>query len=125
MTTHLGEGGEGVAVAIYGLDLFIASLTLSAFIGYAASKPDLVADEIADNELTATLRQRRGLLSAQGVATLVAFLLPNVAVLLYLLSGVAFIVAPLFLARHSRRGGTPATPATTGLAAKETHAHRT
>jgi uncharacterized membrane protein len=122
MTAHLGDSGEGVAVAIYGLDLFIASLTLNAFIRYAASKPELVADEIADHELTAILRQRRSLLAGQGAATLVAFVLPGVAVLLYLLSGVAFIVAPLFLARRSRRGATSAPPAATGPVPKETHA---
>jgi uncharacterized membrane protein len=123
MTEHLGDDGEGVGVGIYGLNLFIASLTLNAFIRYAAEKPELVAGEIADHELVAILRQRRGLLAGQGLATLVAFVLPSVAVLLYLLSGVAFIVAPLFQARRIRGGGTPATAATTGPAPKETHAH--
>jgi uncharacterized membrane protein len=124
MTTHLGEGDEGIAVAIYGLDLFIASLTLNALIGYAASKPELVADEIADHELAAILRQRRGLLAAQGAATLVAFLLPNVAVLLYLLTAVAFIVAPLILARRHRSGGS-ATPTSTAHTREDTRARGT
>ena len=115
MTEHLGHSGESVAVAIYGLDLFIASLTLNAFIRYAAETHELVSDEIADHELDAILRQRRSLLAAQGAATLVAFVLPNLAVLLYLLTGVAFIAAPLLLARRSRRT-TPATQR------EETHA---
>jgi uncharacterized membrane protein len=109
MTHHLGDSGERVAVAIYGLDLFIASLTLNAFIRYAASRPDLVADEIADHELDAIVRERRSLLAAQGGATLVAFVLPGVAVLIYLLTAVAFIVAPLLVARRSRRARAPAT----------------
>ena len=81
----------------------------------AAETPELVADEIADHELDAIVRQRRSLLAAQGGATLVAFVLPNVAVLLYLLTGVAFITAPLLLARRSRR----TTPA---IQPQETHA---
>jgi uncharacterized membrane protein len=103
MTSHLGDSGEGVAVAIYGVDLFIASLMLNAFLRYAASKPELIANEIADHELAAIVRQRRSLLAAQGAATLVAFALPNVAVLLNL------------LARRSRR----TTPA---IQREETHA---
>ncbi|MBJ7457753.1 MAG: DUF1211 domain-containing protein [Thermoleophilaceae bacterium] len=102
MTDHLGDNSEATAVAIYGLDLFIATLMLNAFIGYAADNDALVADEVADHELYAIVRQRRKLLGLQGAATVTAFLLPGVAILLYLLSGVAFIVAPLLSARSSR-----------------------
>jgi uncharacterized membrane protein len=102
MTTHLGHAGEDVAVAIYGADLLIASLTLNAFIQYAASRPDLVDDRVADEELEAILQQRRGLIIVQVIATGLAFVLPHVAVGLYLLTALAFIVAPLVIARRRR-----------------------
>ena len=123
MTAHLGDSGEGVAVAIYGLDLFIASLTLNAFIRYAA-KTHLVADQIADHELTAILRQRRGLARRPGdAATLVAFVLPGVAVLLYLLSGRRVHRRPAAARSPQPPRRQRRTAAATGPAPKETHAH--
>ncbi|MFM9127568.1 MAG: TMEM175 family protein, partial [Solirubrobacterales bacterium] len=45
MTTHLGNEGENLAAALYGVDLFIASALITAFIRYVASQPALIADE--------------------------------------------------------------------------------
>lgn len=103
MTTHLGEEGEHVAVALYGLNLFVASAMLNAFIRYAGHHPDLAADDLADDELREIERRRRGLVVGLGLSAVVALLLPDLAVGLYLLVALTFIVAPLFLARRSRR----------------------
>jgi Mn2+/Fe2+ NRAMP family transporter len=101
MTSFLGEAGEGTAVAIYGIDLFLASLMLTVVIRYSASRPDLVSSDLADEELMNSVRQRSALLGFQAVAVVIALVLPNLAVALYLVISVLFIVAPLVLARKS------------------------
>lgn len=103
MTSYLGKPGESAAVAIYGLDLFVASLLMNVLIGYAARTPHLVAGEVADEELVGALRERRVLVGVQGAAALLALLAPNAAVFLYLLISVAFVVAPLIIAGRARR----------------------
>ncbi len=45
-------------------------------IRYAAGRPELVADEVADHELEEILRERRALIGAQGIAVLLALVLP-------------------------------------------------
>ena len=102
MTTHLGGDGEGLATTLYGLDLLVASVMLNVMIGYLANNRHLVADEVADEELREIGHQRRGIVVLLTVATAIAVLLPDLAVALYLLATVAFIVAPLLLARRSR-----------------------
>jgi uncharacterized membrane protein len=110
MTTHLNEEGEQLAVALYGLDLFIASLMLNAFIRYAGHHPGLVADDLADDALREIERRRRILVIALAVSALLALLLPNIAVALYLLVSLTFIIAPLFQARRARRTFDAGTP---------------
>lgn len=104
MATHLSGPGESVAVAVYGLNLFVASLVLSVFVFYAARNRELAADDVADEELRAIERERRGLVIGQALATLVAIVLPAVAVGAYLAISVAFIVAPLFRASRDSLG---------------------
>lgn len=101
MTDYLGKSGAGVTVAVYGVDLFIASLLMSALISYAARTPGIVADEIADEELIAAVRERKALVAIQGAAVLLALVAPSAAVFVYLLVSVAFLVVPLFLAVRS------------------------
>jgi uncharacterized membrane protein len=102
MTTHLGGSGERLAVPLYGLDLLLASVMLNVMIQYLAENRHLVTDEIADEELGEIARQRRSTLVLLAIATLLAILLPHVAVGLYLLATVAFVIAPLLLARRRR-----------------------
>ena len=102
MTTHLGGSGERLAVPLYGLDLLLASVMLNVMIRYLADNRHLVTDEVADEELRDIARQRRGTLALLAVATVLAILLPDVAVGLYLLATVAFVIAPLLLASRSR-----------------------
>lgn len=109
MTTHLGESGENLAVALYGADLFIASGLLSVFIGYAAHHPDLAADDLADESLRSIEVRRRALLVGQCLAVLLALFWPNGAVALYLVLSFAFLILPLVLARRNRRSRRGAT----------------
>lgn len=102
MATHLGSDGEALAVALYGVDLFIASLVLNAFIHYARRRPELVAEGVDDGALEAIERRRRVLVLLLGLSALLAMLLPNVAVGLYLLVSLTFLVAPLLVARRVR-----------------------
>lgn len=104
MTSYLGKPGEGLTVAIYGIDLFIASLLMNVLIGYAARTPHLVPDEIADEELLAAVRERRVLVGIQGAAVLLALVAPSLAVFAYLLIALAFLVVPLFQAFSGGRG---------------------
>jgi uncharacterized membrane protein len=101
MTQFLGESGEETAVAIYGVDLFLASALLTLLIRYAASKPELVSSDVADAELLATVKQRGALLTFQAAAVALALLLPDVAVLLYLIIAMLFIAGPLLIARKA------------------------
>ena len=105
MTGFLGSAGEETAVIIYGVDLFLASLLLTMIIRYAAKRPEMVAGEIADEELEENVKQRTGLLGVQAVAVVLAVVAPDIAVGLYLLISVLFIVAPLLIAGRSKPNG--------------------
>jgi uncharacterized membrane protein len=102
MATHLGGEGENVAVALYGLNLLIASAVLNVVFSYAARREHLVSDEVADHELEAIVRGRRTLVIGQAAATVVAILLPDLAVGAYLAISFGFLLAPLLQARFSR-----------------------
>ena len=102
MTDYLGHPGQEAAVAIYGLNLFLGSVMLTLVINYPANRKHLVDEEIADEELDANEKQRRVLLVFQGVAVLIALLLPNLAIGLYLLAAMLFLIAPLLSARSGR-----------------------
>jgi uncharacterized membrane protein len=103
MATHLGGDGEGLSVALYGLNLLVASIVLNLLISYAAREEGLVSDEVADDELLAIERERRALVAGQAVATGVAIVLPVVAVAAYFAIALGFVVTPLLQARRRRR----------------------
>ncbi len=109
MTDYLGQAGEQAAVAIYGLNLFLGSVMLTFFINYPARRRHLVDERIADEELEANVRQRRILLVFQGIAVLIALLLPNLAIGLYLLAALLFLLEPLLIARTYRSGPDDST----------------
>ena len=100
MTSFLGKSGAETAVAVYGIDLFLASLVLTLIIRYSATRDGLVADEVADEELLANVRQRSVVLALQAAAVLLALFAPEVAVGLYLLVALLFVLAPLLVARR-------------------------
>ena len=103
MTAHMGKEGENLAAALYGVDLFIASALITAFIRYVASQPDLIADEVERASLVEIDRKRRALVMVLGLSVLIAIVFPNVAVALYLAVSFAFLITPLVRAKRARR----------------------
>ena len=65
----------------------------------------MAADDVADGELQAAVRQRGKVLAIQGVSVLLALFFPELAVGLYLFTALLFLAAPLLIARRARRPG--------------------
>lgn len=103
MTRYLGDAQDSTAVAIYGINLFLASALLTGIIRYLAAQPELAADDLADDHLRSVVRERKVLVAFQGVSVLIALVLPHVAVLLYLVIAVLFLVMPLLTAWRHRQ----------------------
>ena len=95
MVTHLSTPDIGIAVLIYGIDVLLASLTLSLLIRYIAHEPSLVADDIADETLHRIARQRWISIGANAIAVAMALIAPVVAVGLYLIQTILLLVFPL------------------------------
>jgi hypothetical protein len=93
-------------VAIYGIDLFLASVLLTLVIRYSASVPGLASSELSDEDLMASVRERNWILAVQAFAVVAALFLPEIALFLYLLVSVLFLVVPLLAVRKqaSERG---------------------
>ena len=89
-------------MAIYGIDLFLASLMLTVIIRYSATRDGLVAGEVADEELLANVRQRGFVLVVQAGAVMLALFAPEAAAVLYLLVALLFVITPLLSAGRQR-----------------------
>lgn len=100
MTDFLGEDGAHAAVAIYGVNLFLASALLTVVIRYSASVPELASSDLSDEDLMDSVRERSGILVFQAVTVVAALFLPDVAVFLYLITSLLFLTAPLLVARR-------------------------
>jgi uncharacterized membrane protein len=95
LVTHLSTPDIGPAVLLYGLNVLLASLTLSLLIGYIAHEPSLVADDIADETLRWIIRQRWISIGVNSIAIAVALIAPQIAVGLYLIQTMLTLVFPL------------------------------
>ena len=95
MVTHLEAADASAAVAIYGVNLFVASGLTTALMYYAARDRHLVVDNVADDSVSRAYRQRRAYLILTAVAILLALFAPLVAVASYILLAVAFLIQPL------------------------------
>jgi uncharacterized membrane protein len=102
MVTHMGGMDARGAVAIYGLNLLVASLMLTVLLAYVARDRQLVVDDIADDRIKRAYRQRQVYLVLGAVAILVGLVAPLVAVGIYVVLTVAFIVQPLLRAGRRR-----------------------
>ena len=106
MVTHLTAPDVGVAVILYGLNVLLASITLSLLMFYVAREPALVVNQIADETLRLLYRERWVVIGVNGFALATAFVAPLVAVGLYLVSTVLLLALPLVgLGRRWRRSG--------------------
>ena len=103
MVTHLQGPDVSAAVIIYGVNLLLASATLSLLMFYIASERSLVHDHVADETLRAKVRQRWAAIAVNIVAIAIALVLPLVAVGLYLIMTFVGLVLPLILLRRHGR----------------------
>jgi len=95
MVTHLPTAEVGVAVLLYGINVLLASLTLSLLIRYIAHEPSLVADDIADENLRRIFKQRWISIGVNSIAVVLALIAPFIAVALYLIQTVLLLLFPL------------------------------
>lgn len=103
MATHLqNSAGEQVAVVIFGLNLTLASAMVNVIFRYAAHSTAL-ADQSADQQLTAFARQRRTSITVQAAATCLALLAPYLAASLYLVISLLMLADPVMRARRRVR----------------------
>jgi len=104
MVTHLSGPDVEAAVVIYGVNVLLASLTLSLLMFYIASERSLVVDGVADETLEAKVRQRWVVIVLNVVAIAIAIVLPLAAVGLYLVMTFLALALPLIhLRRHRNR----------------------
>ena len=102
MVTHLSGPDVTAAVVIYGVNVLLASLTLSLLMFYIASERSLVVDGVADETLEAKVRQRWIVIGLNVVAIAVAIILPLAAVGLYLITTLLALSLPVISLRRRR-----------------------
>jgi uncharacterized membrane protein len=102
MVTHISTPDVSIAAIIYGLNVLIATFTLSLLMVYIARQPQLIVDELADDSLKRLYRQRWIAIGVGAFAVLLAVVAPFIAVALYLVEAVLFLVLPL-LGMHRAR----------------------
>jgi di/tricarboxylate transporter len=83
------------SVFLYGINVLLASLTLSLLIFYVAKEPGLVAEEVADEDLRRMYRWRWASIGVNVFALLMAVVAPLVAVALYLVTTLLALALPL------------------------------
>lgn len=103
MATHLAGPGEQLSVLLYGLDLLIASIMLSAIMRYLARRPDMLVDGLAEEDFRAMERRRRAGIIFNGAGVLLALVLPTMAIAVYIGVAIFFFVQPLLYKRILRR----------------------
>lgn len=82
MVTHLESSDVRAAVVVYGLNVLLASLTLSVLVFYVAREPGLVVHGVADERPQAMYRRRWFIIGVNVFVIAVAFVEPRVAVAL-------------------------------------------
>jgi hypothetical protein len=96
---HVAGPGSHLSVLIYGLDLLLASFMLDRIICYLARRPALLVDGLADEDLRVMEHQRRYGIIFGGIGVLLALFLPAVAIAIYTVLALYFIIRPLFFGR--------------------------
>jgi hypothetical protein len=64
MVAHMHGADASVAVAVYGVNLFMAAALITALLRHAARDRHLVVDDIGDARVSRAYRQRRAYLVA-------------------------------------------------------------
>ena len=100
MVSNLSGPDTGVAVLVYGLNVFVASVMLTLLMAYLVRQRSLLRGEIADETLAALTRQRRISNGVWLIAVFVALVAPPLAVGLYVLATVLMLVLPFLRVRR-------------------------
>lgn len=108
MVTHLDAADVGTGVLLYGINVLLASLTLSLLLVYIAREPGLAVDGIADEQLRRMYRQRWIVITMNVIAIIFAYFAPRVAVGLYLVMTGFLLALPLLGGLRRRRQRTAA-----------------
>ena len=95
MVAHMHGADASVAVAVYGANLFMESALITALLYYAARDRRLLVSDVADDRVSRAYRQRRAYLVLTGLAIIVAFVAPVVAVGIHTVLALAFLIQPL------------------------------
>jgi TMEM175 potassium channel family protein len=104
MVTHLTGADARFSVALYGVNLLLASVVLSLLILYLAREPSLLVDDIAEGTLRRITGRRWAALGLNVVAIAVGLVAPKAGVGLYLVeTGLLLVIPFLGLRRHRRR----------------------
>ena len=103
MVTRISTPDVSLAAVIYGLNVLVASLVLSLLMFYVARQQQLVVDELADESLKGVYRQRWIAIGLGTLAVMLAFVVPSVAVALYLIVALLFLALPLLGMFRARR----------------------
>ena len=102
MVAHLSGPDVTAAVGIYGVNVLLASLSLSLLMFYIASERSLVEDTVADETLEAKVRRRWAVIALNVVAIALAVVLPLAAVGGYLVMTLVALALPLIELRRQQ-----------------------
>lgn len=101
MVVNLNGVTVAGAVVIYGANVLVASLALSALLVYIGRDRWLLVDDLADGAISAMVRARWIAIGVNVVALAIAFAAPMIAVGLYLVATLLVLFLPLVgLRRH-------------------------
>lgn len=104
LVTHLTGSEVEIAVLLYGINVLFNSLTLSFLMIYVARESSLLVNDIADQELRRIYRERWIVIGVAIFAVALALVVPLVAVGLYLIETILFLILPMVgMLRHRRR----------------------
>ncbi len=118
MVSNLSGPDSGVAVLVYGLNVFVASVMLTLLMAYLVRQRSLLGGEVADEKLASLTRQRRISNGVWLIAVVVALVAPPIAVGLYVLATVLMLAQPFLRVRRmsSAASRSSATDAPSSLA---------
>ena len=100
MVSNLSGPDSGVAVLVYGLNVFVASVMLTLLMAYLVRQRSLLGGEVADEKLASLTRQRRISNGVWLIAVVVALVAPPIAVGLYVLATVLMLAQPFLRVRR-------------------------
>ena len=100
MVSNLSGPDLGVAVVVYGLNVFVASVMLTLLMAYLVRQRSLLGGEVADEKLASLTRQRRISNGVWLIAVVVALVAPPIAVGLYVLATVLMLAQPFLRVRR-------------------------